>query len=293
METFLLSHEPTVRLAVFLGIFAIIAAWELAAPRRVLRESKSLRWTHNLALTMLNIVLVRVALPVVAIGVAALAAERGMGLLSLFHVPHPLAILLSVLALDLAIYLQHLMFHAVPLFWRLHRVHHADLDFDVTTGARFHPIEIGLSMLIKFAVILALGPPAVAVLVFEILLNASSMFNHANVRIPAAIDRVLRWAVVTPDMHRVHHSIDPRETNSNFGFSVPWWDRLFGTYRAEPQAGHEAMTIGIDRFRAPRELWLDRMLLQPFRSEDGAYSIAREHEEVHGSGSRHGGNATS
>ena len=293
METFLLSHEPTVRLAVFLGIFAIIAAWELAAPRRVLRESKSLRWTHNLALIMLNIVLVRVALPVVAIGVAALAAERGMGLLSLFHVPHPLAILLSVLALDLAIYLQHLMFHAVPLFWRLHRVHHADLDFDVTTGARFHPIEIGLSMLIKFAVILALGPPAVAVLVFEILLNASSMFNHANVRIPAAIDRVLRWAVVTPDMHRVHHSIDPRETNSNFGFSVPWWDRLFGTYRAEPQAGHEAMTIGIDRFRAPRELWLDRMLLQPFRSEDGAYSIAREHEEVHGSGSRHGGNATS
>ena len=293
METFLLSHEPTVRLAVFLGIFAIIAAWELAAPRRVLRESKSLRWTHNLALIMLNIVLVRVALPVVAIGVAALAAERGMGLLSLFHVPHPLAILLSVLALDLAIYLQHLMFHAVPLFWRLHRVHHADLDFDVTTGARFHPIEIGLSMLIKFAVILALGPPAVAVLVFEMLLNASSMFNHGNVRFPAAIDRVLRRVVVTPDMHRVHHSIDPRETNSNFGFSLPWWDRLFGTYRAEPQAGHEAMTIGIDRFRAPRELWLDRMLLQPFRSEDGAYSIAREHEEVHGSGSRHGGNATS
>jgi sterol desaturase/sphingolipid hydroxylase (fatty acid hydroxylase superfamily) len=225
--------------------------------------------------------------------VAALAAERGMGLLNLFHVPHPLAILLSVLALDLAIYLQHLMFHAVPLFWRLHRVHHADLDFDVTTGARFHPIEIGLSMLIKFAVILALGPPAVAVLVFEMLLNASSMFNHGNVRFPAAIDRVLRRVVVTPDMHRVHHSIDPRETNSNFGFSLPWWDRLFGTYRAEPQAGHEAMTIGIDRFRAPRELWLDRMLLQPFRSEDGAYSIAREHEEVHGSGSRHGGNATS
>jgi len=293
MESFLLSHEPAVRLGAFFAVFGIIAAWELAAPRRNLRESKALRWTHNLALTMLNIVLVRVALPVVAIGVAALAAERGMGLLSLFHVPHPLAILLSVLALDLAIYLQHLMFHAVPLFWRLHRVHHADLDFDVTTGARFHPIEIGLSMLIKFAVILALGPPAVAVLVFEMLLNASSMFNHGNVRFPAAIDRVLRRVVVTPDMHRVHHSIDPRETNSNFGFSLPWWDRLFGTYRAEPQAGHEAMTIGIDRFRAPRELWLDRMLLQPFRSEDGAYSIAREHEEVHGSGSRHGGNATS
>jgi len=293
METFLLGHEPAVRLGVFIGIFAIIAAWELAAPRRTLRESKALRWTHNLALTVLDSVLVRAALPLAAVGVAALAAERGMGLLNFFHVPHPLAILLSVLALDMAIYLQHLMFHAVPLLWRLHRVHHADLDFDVTTGARFHPIEIGLSMLIKFAVILALGPPAVAVLVFEILLQASSMFNHGNVRFPAALDRVLRRVVVTPDMHRVHHSIDPRETNSNFGFSLPWWDRLFGTYRAEPQAGHEGMTIGIDRFRAPRELCLDRMLLQPFRSEDGAYSIARRHEDGHGSGTRQGGNATS
>ena len=277
MENLLLNHELTVRLGVFFGIFAIIAAWELAAPRRTLRESKPLRWTHNLALTVLNSVLVRAALPVAAIGLAALAAERGMGLFNLFHVPLPLAILLSVLALDLAIYLQHLMFHAVPLFWRLHRMHHADLDFDVTTGARFHPIEIILSMLIKFAVILALGPPAVAVLIFEILLNASSMFNHGNVRIPAAIDRVLRWAVVTPDMHRVHHSIKPRETNSNFGFSLPWWDHLFGTYRAEPQAGHEAMTIGIAQFRSPRELRLDRMLLQPFRSEDGGFSIGRRH----------------
>ena len=268
METFLLRHEPTVRLGVFLGIFAIIAAWELAAPRRVLRVSKGLRWTHNLTLTVLNVVLVRAALPVAAIGVAVLAAERGMGLFNLFPVPHLLVIPLSVLALDLAIYLQHLMFHAVPLFWRLHRVHHADLDFDVTTGSRFHPIEIGLSILIRVAVILALGPPAVAVLIFEILLNASSMFNHGNVHIPAAIDRVLRWVVVTPDMHRVHHSVDPRETNSNFGFSLSWWDRLFGTYRAQPRAGHEAMTIGIAQFRSPGELRLDRMLLQPFRSED-------------------------
>jgi len=275
MENLLLNHELTVRLGVFFGIFAIIAVWELAAPRRTLRESKPLRWTHNLALTVLNSVLVRAALPLAAVGVAAFASERGMGLFNLFHVPHPLAILLSVLALDFAIYLQHLMFHAVPLFWRLHRMHHADLDFDVTTGARFHPIEIILSMLIKFAVILALGPPAVAVLIFEILLNASSMFNHGNVRIPAAIDRVLRWAVVTPDMHRVHHSIKPRETNSNFGFSLPWWDHLFGTYRAEPQAGHEAMTIGIAQFRSARELRLDRMLLQPFRSEDGEFSIGR------------------
>lgn len=280
MENLLLNHELTVRLGVFLGIFAIMAAWELAAPRRTLRESKALRWTHNLALTMVNVVLVRVALPIAAIGVAALAADRGMGLFNLIYVPHPLAILLSVLALDLAVYLQHLMFHAVPLLWRVHRMHHADLDFDVTTGARFHPIEIVLSMLIKFAVILALGPPAVAVLIFEILLNASSTFNHGNVRIPTAIDGVLRWVVVTPDMHRVHHSIKPRETNSNFGFTLSWWDRLFGTYRAEPQAGHEAMTIGIEQFRSPRELRLDRMLLQPFRSEDGVYSIGRWHEAM-------------
>lgn len=280
MELFLLSHETAVRLSAFLAILCLMAAWELAAPRRMLRESKALRWSHNLALTVFNSTLVRMALPVATIGIAAFAADRGMGLLNVFHVSYPLAIVLSMLALDLAIYLQHLMFHAVPLFWRAHRVHHADLDFDVTTGARFHPFEIGLSLLIKFAVILALGPPAVAVLLFEVLLNASSMFNHGNVRVPEPIDRCLRWFIVTPDMHRVHHSIDPRETNSNFGFNLAWWDRLFGTYRAQPQAGHEAMTIGIAQFRSPRELKLDRMLLQPFRTEDGAYSIGRSPKPV-------------
>ena len=268
------------RLGAFIAILSVMAAWELATPRRVLRESKALRWSHNLALTVLNNALVRMALPVATIGVAAFAADRGIGLFNVFHVPYLLAILLSMLTLDLAIYLQHLMFHAVPPFWRAHRVHHADLDFDVTTGARFHPFEMGLSLLIKFAVILALGPPAMAVLVFEVLLNASSMFNHSNVRIPETIDRCLRWFVVTPDMHRVHHSIDPRETNSNFGFNFAWWDRIFGTYRAEPQAGHEAMTIGIAPFRTPRELKLDRMLLQPFRTDDGAYSIGRQREPV-------------
>ena len=275
MDTFLLTHEVPVRLGAFLGIFAAMALWELAAPRRALHERKSLRWTNNLALAVLNSVLVRAVLPVAAIGVAGFAAERGMGLLNIFPLPQAWAIAVSVLVLDAAIYLQHLMFHAVPLFWRLHRVHHADVDFDVTTGARFHPIEIALSMLIKFAVILVLGPPAVAVLIFEVLLNATSMFNHGNVRLPARIDRVLRWLVVTPDMHRVHHSIDPRETNSNFGFNVPWWDRLFGTYRAQPRAGHEAMTIGIEQFRERRELRLDRMLLQPFRAGTGGYPIGR------------------
>jgi sterol desaturase/sphingolipid hydroxylase (fatty acid hydroxylase superfamily) len=279
MDAFLLSHEVPVRLGFFFGIFAIMAVWEILAPRRALQQGKVLRWTNNLALTALNSLLVRAILPVAAVAVAGAAAARGMGVFNIFDVPFAWAIVLSLLALDVAIYLQHLMFHAVPLLWRLHRVHHADLDFDVTTGARFHPVEIVLSMLFKFALILVLGPPAVAVLVFEILLNGASMFNHGNVRLPAGVDRVLRWLVVTPDMHRVHHSIDPRETNSNFGFNVPWWDRLFGTYVAQPRAGHGGMTIGIEQFRAPGELRLDRMLLQPLRGEESAYPLGRRGED--------------
>ncbi|MEZ5394151.1 MAG: sterol desaturase family protein [Bryobacterales bacterium] len=179
-----------------------------------------------------------------------------------------------MLAFDLAIYFQHVMFHAVPLLWRLHRMHHADLEFDVTTGLRFHPIEILISMGIKLALVAALGPPALAVLTFEIILNATSMFNHGNVRIPARVDRVLRWLLVTPDMHRVHHSVLPNETNSNFGFNLPWWDRLLGTYCAQPRYGHERMTIGIDQYRKRSDLRLDRMLLQPFRGPAGIYSIS-------------------
>jgi sterol desaturase/sphingolipid hydroxylase (fatty acid hydroxylase superfamily) len=185
----------------------------------------------------------------------------------------------SVILLDLAIYFQHVLFHAVPLLWRLHRMHHADLDVDVSTGLRFHPFEILLSMVIKFAVVVALGAPATAVLLFEILLNATSMFNHSNIRFPVGFDRLLRWFVVTPDMHRVHHSIVSRETNSNFGFNLPWWDRLFGTYRAQPAAGHEAMTLGIEQFRDPRELGLDRMLLQPFRGDAGSYPLGERQVE--------------
>jgi sterol desaturase/sphingolipid hydroxylase (fatty acid hydroxylase superfamily) len=180
-----------------------------------------------------------------------------------------LELLLALFLLDLAIYLQHRLFHYVPVLWRLHRMHHADLDVDVTTGARFHPVEILLSLGIKFGVILASGAPALAVLLFEIGLNATSMFNHSNVRMPYAVERLLRWFVVTPDMHRVHHSVVRRETDSNFGFNFPWWDRLFGTYRSQPEAGHEAMTLGIGQFRDPRELRLDRMLTQPFRDAQG------------------------
>jgi len=167
------------------------------------------------------------------------------------------------------IYAQHVAFHAVPVLWRLHRMHHADLEFDVTTGVRFHPVEIVLSMLIKFGAVAMIGAPALAVLIFEVLLNATSMFSHSNVRLPERIDRGLRWIVVTPDMHRVHHSTEQRETDSNFGFNLPWWDRLFGTYRAQPEAGHETMKLGLSVFRDRGDLRLDRMLLQPFRRADG------------------------
>lgn len=278
MNTWLLTHATDIRLGAFFVIFALMAAWEVAAPRRKLHESKLIRWTSNLAITVLNSALLRIVLPTAAVGMAAFVDERGAGLFNIFAVPYPLAMALSLLALDLAIYLQHMMFHAIPILWRVHRMHHADLDFDVTTGARFHPIEMILSMLIKFAVILLLGPPLLAVLVFEVLLNATAMFNHSNVRFPQLWDRALRWVVVTPDMHRVHHSIDASECNSNFGFNLPWWDRLFGTYRAQPAAGHERMVIGISQFRSHRDLWLDRMLLEPFRGQTGGYSINRQQQ---------------
>jgi sterol desaturase/sphingolipid hydroxylase (fatty acid hydroxylase superfamily) len=217
---------------------------------------------------VLDTVLVRLLFPLAAVGMAFLAQAKGWGLFNVASLPAWVAIPGVVLLLDLTIYGQHVAFHAVPFLWRMHRMHHADLEFDVTTGLRFHPGEIVVSMLIKLATVLVLGAAPVAVLIFEVVLNATSMFNHGNVRLPARLDRVLRLFVVTPDMHRVHHSIDRRETDSNYGFNVPWWDRLFGTYRDQPTLGHDRMTLGIDRFRAPRELWLDRMLWQPLRRDE-------------------------
>ena len=279
MTDFLLHHEAALRLGFFFGMLALMALWEVLAPRRALTTSKTVRWASNLGIVVLNSVLLRLLFPAAAVGVAALAAQRGWGLLNNLVPPYWLAVTLSVVALDFAIYLQHVMFHAVPALWRLHRMHHADLDFDVTTGARFHPIEIILSMLIKFAAILVLGPPAVAVMIFEVLLNATAMFNHGNVRLPAALDRVLRWLVVTPDMHRVHHSVEDDETNSNFGFNLPWWDRLFGTYRDQPRAGHQGMTIGIRGFRDPKRLTLPWMLILPFIGKVTDYAINRRQWE--------------
>lgn len=274
----LLQHEKPIRLGFFIGVLALMALWESAAPRRVPSVSKPMRWINNLGLVFFNSILLRLLFPAAAVGMAAFAEEQGWGVFNYLEVPFWLAVAATVVAMDFVIYLQHVIVHAVPALWRLHRVHHADLDYDVTTGTRFHPIEILLSMVIKFATIVVLGAPLVAVLIFEVVLNAMAMFNHGNVRLPLGLDRLLRAVVVTPDMHRVHHSVEDDEANSNFGFNLSLWDRLFGTYRAQPRAGHEGMTIGIHKFRSPAESSrFDGLLLMPFRGKVTDYAINRRH----------------
>ncbi len=278
IDAYIIAHEKQVRMAIFFSVLAVVALWELLAPRRALTVSKAVRWANNLGLVFFNSWLLRLVFPAAAVGMAAFATEQGWGLFNYYSVPGWLALLLSVVLLDFIIWLQHVMVHAVPLLWRLHRMHHADLDYDVTTGARFHPLEILLSMLIKFAAIVVLGPPLLAIIIFEVLLNATAMFNHGNIRLPGRLDRVLRWLIVTPDMHRVHHSVEDDEANSNFGFNLPWWDRLFGTYRDQPRGGHQGMTIGIRKYRTPPEAsWLPGMLWLPFRGKVAGYAINRRH----------------
>jgi sterol desaturase/sphingolipid hydroxylase (fatty acid hydroxylase superfamily) len=276
MAGWIVSHESWIRLTFFVGILVGVAMWELLAPRRTLTVGRRPRWSNHLLLSLLNVSLVRIVLPAGAVSIALFADHAGVGLFHYYTVPYAVAVAASVIALDFVIYLQHVMFHAIPLLWRLHRVHHADLDFDVTTGVRFHPIEILLSLGIKAAAILLLGAPALAVLVFEVLLNGTTMFNHGNVRLAPRFDRWLRWIVVTPEMHRVHHSVMPHETNSNFGFNLPWWDRICGTYKHEPDMGHEAMTIGLHEWRNSSEI--DRiplLLALPFRGRLGNYPVNR------------------
>lgn len=276
MGMWITQHEGPLRLATFLFIFGAMALWELAAPRRHLRVGKVWRWVNNAGLVVVSTVLLRILFPAAAVGMAVFVQKQGWGLFNYYHLPEALVIIAVVVIMDFMIYLQHIMVHAVPLLWRLHRVHHADLDIDVTTGARFHPLEIIFSMLIKFAVIALLGAPAVAVIIFEVLLNATSMFNHSNVRMPAGVDRFLRLFLVTPDMHRVHHSVEDDETNSNFGFNLPWWDHLLGTYTAQPRAGHEDMQIGIHTFRDEQLCErLPGMLRIPFIGKVTEYAINR------------------
>jgi sterol desaturase/sphingolipid hydroxylase (fatty acid hydroxylase superfamily) len=260
------TAELIIRLAAFAGIFVAMALWEVLAPRRPWAVGRVARWPSNLGMVVVDAVAVRLLIPTAAVGVALGVADRGFGLFHWLGWPGWIAGILGFVVLDLVIYGQHVVFHKVPWLWRLHRMHHADLDIDVTTGLRFHPVEILLSMLIKIATVALFGIPAAAVVAFEVVLNATSMFNHSNAAMPARLDRVVRLVVVTPDMHRVHHSAVRAETDSNFGFNVPWWDRLFGTYRAAPAAGHDGVTIGLPIFRDRRELRLDRLLTQPFRA---------------------------
>lgn len=265
MEEFF-AGETTLRISAFAIVFAAIAMWEALVPRRPRRFKRSVRWPQNLALPAINHLLLILVVPGAEVGVAIAAQAHGWGLLPPFRLPVWVQTVTAIVLLDLAIYVQHRVFHVVPMLWRVHRVHHADMDFDVTTGVRFHPLEIAFSTAFKCMMIAVIGATPVAVIAFEILLNASSMFEHANARLSTSVDRWLRCIVVTPDMHRVHHSSVMSETNSNFGFNISWWDRLFGTYRAQPAAGHEAMQIGLEVFRNAGEVRVDRVLAQPFRS---------------------------
>jgi sterol desaturase/sphingolipid hydroxylase (fatty acid hydroxylase superfamily) len=268
---FIVHNAAAVRLTCFLSILGLMALWELAAPRRQRSTPRGGRWYANLGMVLIDSAALRLLIPAQAVGVAAFVQARGMGVLNLVSVPYWLAVVLGVVALDFVIYLQHVMFHTIPAFWRIHLVHHTDLDVDTTTGVRFHPFEILLSMGIKMGAVAVIGAPVVAVIIFEVLLNGTSMFNHGNVRLGKGFDRVLRLLVVTPDMHRVHHSVVIREHNSNFGFNLPWWDRLLGTYRAQPEAGHEGMTIGLGAFRDSKALGLPRLLILPVRKLAGKW----------------------
>lgn len=261
----LLNNEPFFRAGAFLLVLTAMMAWEIVAKRRPQVVSRSQRWPGNVLLVIIDTAIVRLVFPLAAVGAAVYAQDLGWGVFNAVTLPGWVVLILSILALDLAIYGQHRIFHAVPWLWRIHRVHHGDQEFDVTTALRFHPLEILLSMAIKIAVVMMLGAPPIAVIVFEILLNATAMFNHGNVQLSAKTDRYLRMLLVTPDMHRVHHSVIRQETDSNFGFNLTWWDRVFGTYRNQPENGHLGMTIGLEDYRTEQDQQLGRMLVQPFQ----------------------------
>lgn len=268
INAFILENAMALRLSFFLGIFVLIALWEVRKPKRLLQIKKSIRWFNNLSLIALNSSVLHLLFPATAIGIAVFANEQGWGFFNYYDAPIILSLLVSLIALDFIIYFQHVMFHSVPVLWRLHQVHHADLDYDVTTGTRFHPVEMILSMLIKAISIMLLGAPVIAVILFEIILNAAAMFNHGNIHISKKYDRLLRWLIVTPDMHRIHHSANDDETNSNFGFNLPWWDRLFGTYLENPKKDHRDMLIGLCEYRDTQQTtWLNGILSMPFKQK--------------------------
>lgn len=266
MSQWIIINEDILRLSILLSSLAIMILWELRRPARKLRYPRRLRWYSNFGIVALNAIILRVMMPVLATGSAFWAEQQGWGILHQSSWPTAINIIIAFLLLDMAMYFQHVLVHAVPLFWRFHRMHHADLDIDTSTGLRFHPVEIVVSMALKISFIITIGAPVLAVLLFEISLSSSSIFNHGNVRLPSRLELLVRRLIVTPDMHRIHHSMISEETNSNYGFSLSIWDHMFGTYRAQPVAGHVDMDIGVEHFRSAKDLHLHRMLIQPFRS---------------------------
>jgi len=270
------NSEAAFRISFFLCVLVVIALWELAAPRRCNIHSRWTRWPSNLGIMLLNTIILRLFSPIAAVTIATSASTNGWGIFNQLTLPLWFEVALAIILLDAAIYFQHRLFHAVPILWKSHRMHHTDIDFDVSTGGRFHPIEIILSTLIKLSAVFLLGASAIAVIFFEILLNATSMFNHGNVRLPIGVDGALRLFIVTPDMHRVHHSVITGETNSNFGFNLPWWDHLFGTYIAQPDEGHKGMNIGTNGFREPMDHRLDKMLIQPLKDDPCGNAIKKQ-----------------
>ncbi|MFO7987378.1 MAG: sterol desaturase family protein [Desulfatiglandaceae bacterium] len=275
MTEFVTANEAAIRTAFFVGIFLAVALVELMVPRRPLTTSKKTRWFGNIGIVFIDTFILRLLAPAGAVGVSVWIGHQGWGLMNAIDLSLWLEVVITVIVLDFVVYMQHVMFHAVPILWRLHMMHHADLDLDLTTGTRFHPLEIIISLGIKAGAIIVLGAPPVGVIIFEIVLNGTAMFNHGNFFIPLGVDRFLRLLVVTPDMHRVHHSVFPFETNSNFGFNLPWWDRICGTYRSQPRKGHKEMTIGLNQFRDPSRLTLPWLVVLPFTGKIGTYSIGR------------------
>ena len=265
MEQILNNYEVLFRLGAFAFVLLLMLLWEATNPRRIPEPGWNRR-LNNLALVSIDALLVRYLMPIASVTMAEISMTRSWGLLNIVDTGFWSAFFLSLLFMDLLIYGQHVIMHQISLFWRIHRVHHTDLDFDVTTALRFHPLEIILSAFIKLSFIVLLGAPVIAVIVFEIILNISSMFNHSNIHIPVRVDRILRYFIVTPDMHRVHHSVNKVETNSNYGFNIPWWDYIFCTYRPQPAAGHTKMKIGLNEFRGDKVVFLHWLLVQPFVS---------------------------
>lgn len=279
VQELIFKYESYIRLISFFGLFALLTLWEISSPKRELLQLRQFRWFSNIGLIVISSVLVRFIVPTAAVGVAFHVEENNLGFLNYYDLPFVIHFLLAFILMDLSIYFQHVMFHSLPLFWRFHRVHHSDLDCDVTTGLRFHPFEMLISIIFKFLVILSIGAPVITVVIFEIILNAASMFTHSNIKMPHTIERIFRWFFVTPDMHRIHHSIHENETNSNFGFFISWWDRLFDTYISQPKDGHEKMELGLSFFREPKWQNLRWLIYLPFVAKIKGYAINKRNIE--------------